>query len=358
MKLTAAAAAILIALLAWPADAAHIAGHGVPLQPAPNNFAPDFVPPKDSEWNWDIGGFGGEERGKALRFNPVIFVHGNTADASFWRTGTDTSLRVDVPNKLIAHGYANQELWGLSYNGASCGSGNTAGCGTANDVNIEDLYAFIQAVRAYTGSAKVDIVSHSLGVTVVRRAMQLHPDLLSQIEDFVGAAGANHGTSVCRGFEDSFYGCNEVAPGSAWLTALNGSDETPGEIRYMTIYDGTGTGDIFFQKHPAGCTSACLYDDSKSPALAGADNREMPNAEHTSLGRGEQAVAIYLPFVSGTNEVRQTDGNEIAGEETPLARTGPFPLRLMAFCLLILGLLIRNGLTRWFERPERSARTP
>jgi hypothetical protein len=49
------------------------------------------------------------------------------------------------------------------------------------------------AVQAYTGSANVDIVAHSLGVTLARDVMRRYPALARDVVAFVGIAGGNEG---------------------------------------------------------------------------------------------------------------------------------------------------------------------
>ncbi len=343
---------LAISALQVAALSTHKTGHGTPSGPAPKAFATDFVPPKDSEWNFDIGGFGGESKGKALAYNPVIFVHGNGEDGTFFQAAEAPPLILNLRQRMKTAGYTDQEVWAISYNGARCGS---QACFTANDVQVSDMFAFIQAVRNYTGSAKVDIVSHSLGVTVVRRTMFMHPALLDQIEDFVGAAGGNHGTTACRGFETSYYGCDELGPGTPWINQLNSwdpkgeGDETPGPTRYMTIFDGTGVVDTFFLRTPT-------FDDSKSPRLSGADNRELPNTAHNTLIRGDVAFNLFLPFIRNHNDVTRTDAGPVITPEQrkaaqALAETGAPPWLL--YGLALLALAIGFGFT---GRPRRSAK--
>jgi len=300
-----AAAACVIAILAVTAAPAH-ADHGVGH---PNwsccaglaNFAEDFPELLDGEWGYPLGGWGGVRKGTALHRTPVIFVHGNGEDASFWDLQNETAVAVNVRQRFKAAGYGDQELWALSYNGQRCGQ-NT--CQTYNEVNVADFAAFARAVLAYTGAKRFDVVAHSLGVTVVRRALRLHEDLRMSLEDAVFASGANHGTSVCRGSE-SLIGCDEIHPGSPWLAALNTGDETPGEARYVTICDCTGATDHFF-----------LAVDARSPQLDGAQNIEVPGSAHFVTARGPAVVTSYIPLVA-----RKTTTSAPAMRDEPKATT-------------------------------------
>jgi hypothetical protein len=120
--------------------------------------------------------------------------------------------------------------------------------------------------------------------------MLLYPSLARDVVAFVGIAGANHGTSVCSGLQTSYYGCNEIGPGTRWLDDLNGpnrSRETYGPTHWMTVYNGTDSADPFF-------STPDLYT---SPALKGADNRPMPRTYHNDLRVSSAAVDQYLPFL-------------------------------------------------------------
>lgn len=268
--------------LASPAAAHHtLFNHGTVETPAPWDFAEDVPVLLDSEWGFPIGGFGGIERGAPLTRTPVIIVHGNTEDHTFFEANENPPTVVNVRQRFRDAGYSDQEVWALSYNGARCG--NNDGCGTANDVNAPDLAAFIAMVLDYTGAAEFDLIGHSLGVTVARATMRDHPDLLARADDLVFASGANHGTTVCRGQQATSFGCDEIAPGTAWLAGLNEPDETPGGADYTTICDCTGAVDHFF-----------LGPDAASPQLDGADNIELPGTAHFSTVRGLPAFEAYL----------------------------------------------------------------
>jgi pimeloyl-ACP methyl ester carboxylesterase len=276
---------------------------GNPGPAAPRYFARDFPAIADQRLGYPIGGFGGIAWRAPLRHTPVVFVHGNQVDAQNW-------LDVMLQFQNLA-GYSMQEMYALSYNGlenyyagAPVATSPThedadyvtqnptvlanGGHGAADDDNVVDLCRFIEAVQTYTGSQQIDIVAHSLGVTLARRLMALYPQLARDVVAFVGIAGANHGTTVCRGLETTYYGCNEIAPGSEWLASLNGpggSLETYGPTQWQTIYDGL-EGDPLF-----------VGPDESSPRLLGADNRTFPGAYHNDLRVGPAEVDTYLGFL-------------------------------------------------------------
>ncbi|MEA2447993.1 MAG: triacylglycerol lipase [Actinomycetota bacterium] len=328
---------LLPALLISTSAVAHhsgATGHSCPLPPteAQYHFAADFRPPYDAETQrkgfeeqctdkaWRVAGFGGAPITPTTEAReipstckpgrtPVILVHGNVADAGDWYP----TLPV-----FAAAGYTMCDLWGLSYNGVGSNNGralyttNTvaeeergdAGGSariTNNTLNVPDLREFIKAVLDYTGAKRFSIAGHSLGVTVIRKTLQLSPRLFRKVDTFVAIAGANHGTTLCdgnqpilaAGSDKRLVSCGEIAPPrppayiNRWLDRLNGKDETPGKVRYMTVYDGSGAGD------PA-------YADleAQSPRLEGALNCQFPGAYHNDL-RVDAAIApVYVAFIA------------------------------------------------------------
>lgn len=269
-----------------------------PQGPAAVRFAKDFPVVTDAEWGWPVGGFGGVRRGAPLRHVPVVFVHGNNVDAADW---------YPVRDDFRAAGWTDQELWALSYNGLGGSNGSAltrqnperdsehramgkdaATYVTENDVNVPDLYAFITRVQRYTGSRRFAVVAHSLGVTLARETLRVHPELRADLAAFVGIAGANHGTSFCPpGSSGNVVSCDEIAAGTPWLARLNAAGETYRPARWMTVYDGTGAGDPAY----AGPTYA------QSPRLDGADNRQFPYTYHNDLRLDPKIVAVYRTFL-------------------------------------------------------------
>jgi pimeloyl-ACP methyl ester carboxylesterase len=285
-----------LVVLAVPASAKPT--RSKPQGPAAVRFAKDFPALKDSEWHFRLGGFGGVRRGAPLKHVPTILVHGNNVDAADW---------YPVRDQFRKAGWTDQELWALSYNGL--GGSNGTALHTANperdaehqrmgkdavtyitedDVNVPDLYAFIKAVRAYTGSSRFNIVGHSLGVTLARETLRVHPELRKDLVAFVGIAGANHGTTFCPpGSEGNVVSCDEIAAGTQWLARLNAAGEAYRPARWMTVYDGSGAGDPAY----VGPTYA------QSPALKGADNRQFPLTYHNDLRMDPAIVAVYRAFL-------------------------------------------------------------
>lgn len=286
--------------------------HSAPQGPAKVAFGKGFPRLADAEWCFRLGGFGGIAPRAPRRHVPVIFVHGNNVDAADW---------YPVRDQFRAAGWTDQELWALSYNGL--GGNNGTALFTPNpqrdtehrqmgwdgvtrvtndDVNVPDLYAFIQAVRAYTGSAYFSVVGHSLGVTLARQTLKLHPDLRRWLVAFVGIAGADHGTTLCPpGSEGNVVSCNEIAAGTPWLARLNGrggSDETFGRDRsrrFLTVYDGSGAGDPAY----AGPTYA------QSPQLRGATNLQFPHTYHNDLRMDPAIVRVYRRFLERAEQAQR-----------------------------------------------------
>jgi triacylglycerol lipase len=75
---------------------------------------------------------------------------------------------------------------------------------------ILQIRAFVEAVLAYTKAPYVDIISHSMGVTIARKVAQggtatdqrygtynVGPSLKAKIRNFVGIAGGNLGLTAC-----------------------------------------------------------------------------------------------------------------------------------------------------------------
>jgi pimeloyl-ACP methyl ester carboxylesterase len=254
--------------------------------PTLHDFPADFQPTISNETEEPIGGFGGG--GGGLSRTPVIFVHGNTVSANFWLPSREYFLQ---------HGWHADELWAPAY------GWNSVRAFDSNDLSVPTLERFISAVQSYLSQKsgrsvrQVDIVAHSLGVTLVRQWM-MQNNAFHRVRSLVAACGANHGVWTAR---PDARGQNrvvsfELAPRSPWLAQLNRFGETPGAVRYMTLYDGTGHADKLFPEP---------FQDS--PALDGAYNlpynvKYAQYYDHLELPRSKETMQDIVAFLDRARE--------------------------------------------------------
>jgi triacylglycerol lipase len=149
--------------------------------------------------------------GAAQANDPILFVHGWSSSASTW----DTMI-----GRFQADGWTSAELRAFSYD-TSQSNATTAGVVAAQ---VDDL-------RAATGAATVDIVTHSMGGLSSRYYLK-NLGGTSFVDEWVSLGGPNHGTNTA--FFCWQTSCEEMQPGSAFLNALNSGDETPGAVNYGT----------------------------------------------------------------------------------------------------------------------------
>jgi triacylglycerol lipase len=159
------------------------------------------------DFNYGGNSYGGRANSSDSVVNqPVIFIHGNSDSAlgqSSVLTGWNSSL-----NYFLAQGYKTSELYATTWGDANP---SLAAYQYHSKPNLQKVRAFIQAVKAYTGAAKVDVVTHSMGVTLARKAIlggsgndaanggayNLGASITSSVDTFVGIAGANWGLVSC-----------------------------------------------------------------------------------------------------------------------------------------------------------------
>lgn len=266
--------------------------------PIERAFPPGFEPPPSAATGQPVRGWGGRwrepagpERASPSR-TPVIFVHGNTEDATYWEPARQW---------FRAHGWNDDELWAPSH-----GHGSTAHF-DANDTTVPTLDAFVSEVLRYLSAQagrpvrQVDIVAHSLGVTAVRQWLT-QTNRWHEVRSLVAVAGANHGVWTARpdargiSRESSF----ELHRGSPWLAQLNAGGEVVGPTRVMTLFDGTGRYDTLFPG-----------DYADSPALTGAVNvawnRDAKGwlaggLNHLALPRSSATLAVIAGFLGAGTE--------------------------------------------------------
>jgi triacylglycerol lipase len=180
--------------------------------------------------------------------DPILFVHGFGGDGSRWATMID---------RFESDGWPADRLFTMSYDSSK-----------SNAEIALDVRDAVDDVRAATGAAEVDIVAMSMGGLNTRHYMKFLGGA-SMVDDYVSLAGPNHGTTtaslLCLGGRQ--IACNEMKPGSSFLTALNSGDETPGDADYATFW------------------SACdnIVNPSTSTILEGATNTQVGCISHAAF---------------------------------------------------------------------------
>ncbi len=145
--------------------------------------------------------FGGKSTpGEKLTKQPVILIHGNADTASGWN---------DVVAGYKRSGYKDSEVYAMSWGD---GKVSSAGNNYHSEHYLREVRGFIQAVKEYTGADKVDVIGHSMGVTLARKAIKggtgidqaspgghydLGKPITHEVDTFVGIAGANEGLLSC-----------------------------------------------------------------------------------------------------------------------------------------------------------------
>lgn len=183
---------------------------------------------------------------------PVIFIHGNS-DKAVGYLGTTQSGWTGSLNHFHAQGYTEAELYAVTWGDANP---LLSASQTHSKPVLERLRAFVEAVIDYTGASKVDIVTHSMGVTLMRKVIEggwtndpsnggsynLGPSLSGQVDAFVGIAGANRGLTNCYPYPSYLTAtCDDetgLYPGYLWWGSVVGRSDILDDINSSSGYEG------------------------------------------------------------------------------------------------------------------------
>src|SRR5215211_16778 len=144
------------------------------------------------------GGFGGGAC-RATK-TPVVFIHGNGDRAINWASRLVGKVEGHVPptrsvyDEFKHRGYNDCELFWGTY--LSRDEQENAGGNYHRPETYVIIHEFIEAVKAYTGQDKVDLVTHSLGVSMALAALR-HYDAWDSVRRFVNIAGGIRGLNSC-----------------------------------------------------------------------------------------------------------------------------------------------------------------
>ncbi|WP_425309237.1 hypothetical protein AADG42_10840 [Ammonicoccus fulvus] len=202
-------------------------------------FDPSFTKSAPAVTGAAVGGFGGAADCTPER-TPVVFVHGNADRAVNWDSditgpvGDNPAAPHSVYDQFRAAGYSECELFGITYLTEAEQKKPQNNYHTAQ--GYADILNFVDAVRDYTGSEQVDIVSHSFGVSMSMAAFTYADDKQTgpgwgQVRKFVNIAGGIRGLGSCRlvGY------ANSIAP-------TCGSQNIFDEYTFGFYPDGAGYG--------------------------------------------------------------------------------------------------------------------
>jgi pimeloyl-ACP methyl ester carboxylesterase len=219
-----------------------------------NTLPPGFPSIEDTSLAKPLIGFGAA--GPVTR-TPVIFIHGNN-DTPFPTTCNPYGRVQAMAQYFADNGYSTSELWGVGYQGDQCDLAadptRRSSIAHTDAANVPDLRRFVRAVLDFTGAKQVDIVGHSLGVTLAREWMR-QDEVQHTVRRFVAIDGPNHGIINCSpdpanywqapaagGFTPSSDLCQELgSPDTPFLRLLNGRngrDENDGPTRVLVIRNG------------------------------------------------------------------------------------------------------------------------
>ena len=279
----------LVALVAAAATGTARAGDTIGT-----TFPAGFPTILDASLGTPVLGFGGAG---PVRRTPVILLHGNN-DTPYPTACNPYGAIHGLAQYLADHGYGASELWGLGYQGDQCDllADQTHRSGAAHSTlaNVPDLDRFVHAVLDYTGAKRVDIVGHSLGVTLARAWMKSqHTGHL--VRRLVAIDGPNHGIISCSpdplnywqlpangGFTPGSAVCQEYGSAdSPFLSWLNRGQETPGPTRYLVIrnvgpdFVYSPLLDGFLPGVPAEDSQGRPHDFSDSATLDGAEQIDL-----------------------------------------------------------------------------------
>jgi hypothetical protein len=223
------------------------------------------------------GAYGGRtSAGQAVVNQPVIFIHGNS-DSALGTTSPYTGFYNSIAY-FKSQGYTSAELYATTWGPAD--PFQAALQYHSKESMVNRIRAFILAVKAYTGATKVDVVTHSMGVTLARKAIKggsaydsaaggtysLGSSLTTSVDAFVGISGANRGLVACYNSGPTTPTCSDVNglyPGyfigvfgpydvSSILVDMNATSHYEGSFVYTiwsTVDEVIGYGDVVWGQY-------------------------------------------------------------------------------------------------------------
>ncbi len=249
------------------------------------------------------GAFGGCESLSDLpQREPVVFVHGNSDRAH----GGPMHGFAAARDHLLANGYRPCELYATTWGPADA---SQAAQQDHARLNVLRVRRFLDAVLAYTGAPRVDVVAHSMGVTLARLAVQggqaddqsgayeVGAPLSQRIDAFIGIAGANRGLTACYS-APSAPTCGKVAglyPGTAAGTIVSGRSKLLDTLDAAPHDEGARVHTIWSPADEVIGFGGIVWGAPTSK-IAGEDaDHELPGLKHLELK--DETVGLQLTLL-------------------------------------------------------------
>jgi triacylglycerol lipase len=191
--------------------------------------------------------------------DPILFVHGWSESESVWTT---------MISNFSREGWTAAELNNWRYNTSQ-----------SNATTAREVSTKVDEILRRTGATKVDLITHSMGGLNTRYYLK-NLSGTAKVDDWVSLGGPNHGTTTANFCFST--ACSEMRIGSAFLTALNEGDETPGTTNYGTWW------------------SSCdeIINPDESVLLSGATNNAAGCVSHVGLTSNSTVFAGVRTFVN------------------------------------------------------------
>lgn len=253
--------------------------------------------------------YGGRARpGEALRRDPVVFVHGNSDRG----LGGELDGWAEPLAAFRAAGYEARELYTFTW-----GDGRAAAAPLQyhSRENLGRVRAFLEAVLAYTGARHVDVVGHSMGVTLARKAIlggaasdaldggayDLGPSLGARVDTFVGIAGGNRGLTSCWFSGPSTPTCgatNGFFPGTATPFGVVGRSRLLDDLLARPHAEAGHVYSVWSSGDPLAGRGAALVWGEVTARLPGQDGEIELDASYGHLGAKSRTGRALVRLVA------------------------------------------------------------
>lgn len=148
---------------------------------------------------------------QAACLDNVVLVHGNTGSPSQWNNTVST---------LKGRGYLDSQLFLPNW-----GSKTNAGANDHGSANTAPVKSSLQAAAAGSCTGKIDVIGHSMGVTLAMKAIN-ELGYAGKVNSFIGVAGAQHGLNSCGVYPFNVYsatcGANGLSIDSPLIQSVRG----------------------------------------------------------------------------------------------------------------------------------------